>query len=338
MATAKRLKSGMWRVLAYAGTDEHGKKKYKSITDKDKRRCELKAAQFANLHRMQFDSGTFRAALSHYIDARTPVLSPSTIRGYKSVQKYLEERQTGFCGLQMGNLTKDNLQNLVNSMTTHLSAKSVKNYFGLVSAVLKYNDISIPNVRLPETHRPNLSIPDQNDIDALLKQARGTEMEVAIMLGAYGGMRRGEICALTEDSVTDEGIIVESAVVIAPDKSIVKKSTKTKESTRFVPLPPEMIARIRKLGVPHFKSPDIITSRFEHIARRAGCPAVRFHDLRHFHASYLHAKGVPDAYIMARCGWKTDNVMKRVYRHTLNAEEKKINEMLSNLLRVSGKY
>ena len=47
-------------------------------------------------------------------------------------------------------------------------------------------------------------------------------------------------------------------------------------------------------------------------------PEIRLHDLRHYSASILHAIGIPDQYIMSRGGWKTDNVMKRVYRDTLS--------------------
>ena len=50
------------------------------------------------------------------------------------------------------------------------------------------------------------------------------------------------------------------------------------------------------------------------------------HDLRHYSASILHAIGIPDQYIMARGGWKTDNVMKRVYRDTLSDVEKEMNQ------------
>ena len=40
----------------------------------------------------------------------------------------------------------------------------------------------------------------------------------------------------------------------------------------------------------------------------------RFHDFRHYSASIMHAIGIPDQYIMARGGWKTDTVLKAVYR------------------------
>ena len=46
-------------------------------------------------------------------------------------------------------------------------------------------------------------------------------------------------------------------------------------------------------------------------------PPYCFHALRHYSASYLHAQGIPDAYIMARGGWATPAVMQKVYRHAL---------------------
>lgn len=44
----------------------------------------------------------------------------------------------------------------------------------------------------------------------------------------------------------------------------------------------------------------------------------RFHDLRHYYASALHAIGIRDQYIMKFGGWKSDSILKSVYRGTLD--------------------
>jgi integrase len=54
------------------------------------------------------------------------------------------------------------------------------------------------------------------------------------------------------------------------------------------------------------------------------------HDLRHYAASILHAIGIPDQYIMSRGGWKTDHVMKRVYRDTLTDVEIEMNNKIND--------
>ena len=50
---------------------------------------------------------------------------------------------------------------------------------------------------------------------------------------------------------------------------------------------------------------------------KLGIERFRFHDLRHYSASIMHAIGIPDQYIMERGGWATDATLKKVYRHAL---------------------
>ena len=63
--------------------------------------------------------------------------------------------------------------------------------------------------------------------------------------------------------------------------------------------------------------PSTITSDFINLRNRLGLKC-KYHDLRHFSASILHAIGVPDQYIQERHGWASDRVMKDVYRNTLS--------------------
>lgn len=55
-----------------------------------------------------------------------------------------------------------------------------------------------------------------------------------------------------------------------------------------------------------------------------------FHELRHYAASILHAIGIPDQYIMNYGGWKTDYVMKSVYRNAIDEETQKMNDKISD--------
>ena len=71
-----------------------------------------------------------------------------------------------------------------------------------------------------------------------------------------------------------------------------------------------------------------------------GVPHFRFHDLRHYQASILHAMGVPDKYIMQRGGWRTDNTLKNIYQHTFDKTTKevsdKINDYFTDILHESN--
>ncbi len=44
----------------------------------------------------------------------------------------------------------------------------------------------------------------------------------------------------------------------------------------------------------------------------------------------MHAIGILDQYIMARGGWKTDTVLKAVYRNVINDEQKKFTDKINS--------
>ena len=71
--------------------------------------------------------------------------------------------------------------------------------------------------------------------------------------------------------------------------------------------------------------PDTITKKYIDLRNSLGI-TCRFHDLRHYAASVMHALGVPDQYIMERGGWSSDQTLKAVYRNTLSNESKKFSD------------
>ena len=159
-------------------------------------------------------------------------------------------------------------------------------------------------------------------------------MEIPVLLAAFGPLRRSEICALSVDDIDGNVIHVRNAIVPDENGNYVTKGTKTYDSDRYIPMSHDIIEKIQKQGyVTKIQNTHIITSRFERIVNKIGCKGVRFHDLRHWCASFLHAQGVPDQYIMARGGWKTDAVMKAVYRHELASERNKWNKDIEKMFR-----
>lgn len=330
MATARKLPSGTYRCVVYIGKDDNGKKKYKSFTDPDKRRCEMLAAQFADSHRGYTSSCSFEFAMEQYIASREPVLSPSTVRAYRNIQKVLRSDYRAFCNVSVHEIDARMYQQIINGWTAMLSPKTIRNRTGLISAVMKSKGVLPPPVKLPDKVKPNLHIPDSKDVKSLIATAKDTEMEIPILLAAFAAMRRSEIVALTMDDIDGDVIHVHSAIVMDANGCNVRKHPKTYESDRYIPMPPEIINKIRSKGyITTITNPQHISQRFEHIARKAGCPETRFHDLRHFCASWLHAQGIPEQYILSRGGWTTDGVMKNIYRHALSSEADRINKEVS---------
>lgn len=156
-------------------------------------------------------------------------------------------------------------------------------------------------------------------------------MMIAVLLAAFGPLRRSEICGLEDTDFNGNIAHIQRAVVLNEHKQWVDKTTKTVAGNRYVPFPDFVIDKIRdrKGRIIHLK-PNQISDRFIDIVKASGLPHFRFHDLRHYSASIQHAIGIPDAYIMQRGGWKSDTVLKQVYRHALSDKSKDMNEKVNN--------
>lgn len=48
--------------------------------------------------------------------------------------------------------------------------------------------------------------------------------------------------------------------------------------------------------------------------REKKLPKIRFHDLRHYHASWMYKQGIPDQYAAGRLGHDI-HVLKGIYQH-----------------------
>lgn len=318
-----KLPSGSFRVQVFDYRDADGKKHYKSFTAPTKAEAQYLAAQWKTQRTEEKKySITLYEAVTKYIDTKRNVLSPSTILGYERMQKnYLKE-----IGIKrLGELTNTDLQILISTLSKDLSPKTVRNVYGLVSAAL---DMFAPGfqvkVTLPAKKKAELYCPSDKDISILLKHIKGTELELAVLLAAFGPLRRGEICALEDTDIHGNVISVSKSIVLGPDHEWCVKQPKTYGSYRDIEFPDFVIEKLKGIEGRIIKStPDAISERFARALVKAGLPHFRFHDLRHYSASIMHAIGVPDQYILQRGGWSSDNVMKSVYRNTIDLETAK---------------
>jgi integrase len=90
---------------------------------------------------------------------------------------------------------------------------------------------------MPQKKKPELYIPDDNDIKTLLNAVKGQRIEIPILLAAFGPMRRSEICALTSDDVNGNIITVNKSMVMGDDKKWHIKAPKTFSSYRNIEYP-----------------------------------------------------------------------------------------------------
>lgn len=315
--------------------DQDGKERRKKFTARTKKELERLVANYA-AEAETYDSDTFRSAMEDYIQSRVPVASPSTTRTYLSYQKRLNGRHAWFTALYLDRIRTNDLQKLVSEFSAAgLASKTIHSYMGFIEAVLIYNGRNVKQAHLPEMQRKSPAVPDADLIQAMLHDVKGTSVEIPFRLALYG-LRRGEICALDPlEDLNGTVLHVHRSMAYMPLKAgetvreRVVKSPKTPQSDRYVSIDADLAEMIRSLtSVTHY-APDKLSQKMSQFIKQYN-PEFHMHTLRHFFASYLHEQGVPDADILAAGGWKTDNVMKSVYRQALNS--KRASDAISSLL------
>lgn len=329
MAKTKKLPSGSWRCQVYDYTDDNGKRHYKSFTATTRKNAEYQAAEYAlnKKDKPKLPEYSLRTAIENYCNLKSNVLSPATIREYRRMK---EGYFKNLSDIPVKNICSENVQMWVNDFAVGHSPKTVRNAYGLITTVI---DAFAPDIRLhvilPQKIQADLYVPTDSDIKTLLDyfNLHDTDMELAVYLAAFGTLRRSEICALTADDVNGNIVSINKAMVNKRSSQWVVKTTKTILSTIFVEIPDSVIKKLSKSGRIVTISPDQVTRRFERAFPRLGIHSFRFHDLRHYAASIIHAIGAPDQYIMQRGGWGSDRTLKAIYRGTITDYEEKYTNM-----------
>ncbi len=323
----EKLPSGSYRVRKmYQGNN------YTVTFDHKPTQKEITQSLAAEMDKVQTKKTrlTFEAAAQQYIEVKSNVLSPSTIRGYHSVLGSISD---DFKSKHMDDITGIDIQKEINSFATTKSPKTVRNMHGFISAVI---GMFRPNMKisstLPQKVKKEPYIPSDRDIKIILDHAKGTMFEIPLLLGCYG-LRRSEICALDISTDLEDNVLhVNKAMVLDNDKNWVIKSTKTTASTRDVIIPSYLADKIREQGFVYQGHPNSITRWLWRLQDHLNMEHFSLHKFRHYFASKMSSLNIPEADIIAMGGWETDHVMKTVYRHALEEDKKKSQQMASDRL------
>ena len=313
---AERLPSGNWRVRVYLG-QKNGKAVRKSVTGRTRQEALRKAGEYVV---PEYDEDlTLEDACRSYLETRGPELSPATVRGYEgTLRRWVEKDPIG--AVKLEKIKTPVLQAWVSRMGA--KKKTKLNHLGFVEAVINY---FIPSasfrVRVGDDMQEELYTPTFSEVNRVLSFC-DPDTAKAMMLGIFG-LRRGEICALTqEDLQRGERCFVRITkdVVKGPDGVWVVKVPKTRKSVRWVEIPPKVMDLLPKDGPVISCSPDCITNRFARAVRRAGVPHFRLHDLRAFFAtvSVSPMVGASEKSVQNIGGWATNNILKSHYERTIS--------------------
>ena len=210
----------------------------------------------------------------------------------------------------------------------------------------------------PKPERIEMKVLDEAQSARLLQHAEGTRLFVPILVAITTGMRRGEILGLRWSDVD----LAASRVTVQQSLSITRqglqfKAPKTAKSRRSVTLPSLITEALqahrtaqqqtRELlgaafqdhglvlpepdGMPW--SPNAFSKAFRLLLTRCDLPLVRFHDLRHGHATQLLKQGVHPKIVSERLGHSTITLTLDTYSHVLPGMQEEVSPTLDASLR-----
>lgn len=320
---ATKLPSGKYRTQVLVSNSP---RRYKSFTGKTPDEADVKAKTWKMAHG-HTRTDTFTKCAERFIRDMDGVLSPNTIRVYRTTLKQILEEVPELTCLELTDITK---QNLLRIAHLRKAPKTIRNYLGFISSVFSYNDIQMPKVKAPERPRNAVYIPDDKMVRQIIKLAEGTRLEVPVAL-AVRGMRPGEICAVRAEDIHGNTLHICRAMAYTGSRFVIK-APKTKRSDRVIQIPLEIANKIKEDGQATKMSTAALTAAFQKFRKANDLPYFRLYDLRHAFVSIAHANQIPDSVIMAMGGWSTPYTMQNVYRHALEPDVVKYSNRLEDIL------
>lgn len=343
-----KTSAGTYRTVICIGTDENGKRRFKTITAPTKDEVRAKANEAYDRYKnVKSYSDTFRSVALDHMAVNRPITSPNTYREYKSRFNTMSDVVPWFMDKKVYDISTQDVQMVLNAfLKPHVvkmakgknakvkeyvmdpcGPKTVKNYCSYITGVLKHRGLTLPPAKLPEKRIYDIYVPSDEEVKAILENVEG-ELSICVRLAAFGLLREGEVCALQLSDIRGRVIHVHRDIAYDTDIGMtVKPTPKRSASNRYIECPQSLIDDIMAQGYVTHYSPKTVRKKFKQLLVKSGVHDFRFHDLRHWGASTLHAQGVPDAYIQKRGGWSTVATLQRIYRHTLADQDKKMTEL-----------
>jgi integrase len=180
------------------------------------------------------------------------------------------------------------------------------------------------------------------DVHGFLQHVRDDRLFALWRLAASTGMRRGELLGLRwEDVDLNVGRIGVRQTLTTVNHRVVYGEPKSARSKRNIALDTETVTALREWRIQQSQErlawgpawnhsglvftredgaqvhPDTMSFWFEKHLRSARVPRIRFHDLRHTHASLALQAGVPAKIVSERLGHATVAFTLDVYSHVI---------------------
>lgn len=364
----KRHKSS-WTIIIDLGKDPITNKRKRMVRGfkGTKKEAEKEMARLI----AEYETGQYiepsKTCLGDYMlrwleDYGKPNLAPTT---YYSYSKIVEKHIIPSIGsIIIEKLQPMHLQRYYSQKLQTLSNRTVQYHHRILKEALSHavqwqllNRNPADAVQAPKNKQKEIELPDLSNIDRLIHASKDHPDHIIIISAVFTGMRRGELLGLRwQDLDFDKNLLyVRNTLQRLPDKGKFFTEPKSKKSRRQIIIPQFLTNLLKdhrkkqleerfKLGHLYqdldlvFPRPDgtpadpgTVSHRFKALVDKIGLSGLRFHDLRHFHATLLLAENINPKKVQERLGHQTISLTLDVYSHLIPSMQNEIAEKLEEI-------
>lgn len=304
------------------------------------------------------DKATVAGYLADWLDGLPAAgRRPSTIAGYRQTIDYNVIPTLGTIELQA--LTATDLDRLYSALLARgLAMSTVRKVHAVLSSALNSAERkgvisrNVARVASPPAasaaKAPEMKYWTPREMRAFIDSIDGHHHYPLIRLAAMSGMRRAELCGLRWTDVDlDAGTISVKHSITAVHSKIVAGDVKTKRSRRVLDIDAATMVVLSRWRRRQLESrmlmgagwrdtglvftdptgagwhPNTVTQAFDRLvsAKDDLVPRIRFHDLRHSHATHLLAAGVNVKVVSERLGHASVAFTLDVYSHVMPGQQ-----------------
>ena len=219
----------------------------------------------------------------------------------------------------------------------------------------------------PQLIQKKMDVWSVQQVNDFLKHTKHSRYHPVFFLAAYTGMRKGEIIALHWDDIDfeEKTISINKTLYKIKDRFLLQEP-KTLNSVRTIYIDDDIVSVLKRQRVKQnieklraggcvqdgglyqdsnlvfaqengsFIHPTSVNALFLQYIRQTDIPRIRFHDLRHTHATILLQMGVNPKVVSERLGHSSVKITLDVYSHVLPSMKKDLSEQFSKMMK-SGK-
>ncbi|MGG0727252.1 tyrosine-type recombinase/integrase [Bacillus paramycoides] len=289
---------------------------------------------------------TLKEYLYEWLEIKKMSIQKSTYDVYKSFINTHIVSSIGMVPLSKLNVMhiqkcyKNSLDNNSAKNTTLLAHRILKSALNLAVKQRIINQNPVALAEIPKSEKTSIQTWTEDEVKTFLLHSQDSRYHTGFVLAITTGMRLGEVLGLRWQDVDFDNHTVTINQTLGHDNKI-KTSTKTNSSKRTIPIPLEAIEELKKRKLQVNKDKlrigsgyhdlDLITCsnlgkvttrstfgrHFDKIIQNAEIKKIKFHDIRHTHATLLLKQGVHPKVVSERLGHTDISLTLRVYSHVL---------------------